>query len=75
MSQVKAAILIGGPLDGKSIEVEIGMHNYMELPYDLPRQAEMDFNNPMPKISREPAYRLAIYKEQADGTHWKYYSG
>lgn len=74
MSQVKAAILVGGPLDGKSIEVSVNLKGYLEAVYDLPGQAEFSFDKP-PKITAEPAIRIAIYKEQPDGTHWKYYSG
>lgn len=68
---VKAALLVGGPLDGKSMEVSLSMKGYMELAYDAP-QLDFDFSG---KRDDTPMLRIATYREQPDGTHWVYYSG
>lgn len=73
---VKAALLVGGPLDGKGMEVAFSMKGYMQLTYDAP-QLDFDFSlgtveKFMPPRDRPAPIRIAVYREQPDGTHWMY---
>jgi hypothetical protein len=71
MSAIKAALLVGGPLDGKNMEISTDMHDYMQAPYDVDAQLGFDFTGAATKRDRSTV-RIAIYREMPDGTHWKY---